>query len=162
MSNLMINGYQTTIPLSIELMGQNNNHQNKENAELTKMNDIEMQERYTELVKSTLTSEKERKKIIKQNVMNKFILLKPTPNQVYNLREEAKWNEIEATRIIEERINTLDTDNDLIRSKGGIWNILYSYLQSDDQTSIIRNPSNLKQFRADTNKYAFNGVSDKR
>ena len=154
--NLIINGYETNIPLSIEM--NTFKHVNTNNIN-EKMNDITIKEQYMEKINKNSMTESMRKQMVQQTIRNKYLILKPKPNQIYKICSEAKWDEVAAENIIADRINNMNNNNEKLRQNGGLMHILSKYLQSDSQQSIIQTPSNLQQIRADANKYIFEGIS---
>ena len=75
-----------------------------------------------------MSNDKDRKRIIKKNVKNTFLLLKLSPHQIYKLCDDAKWNEVEVTRIAEERINALNQNEEILQINVAILCIVCKFL----------------------------------
>ena len=155
--HLVINGYQTTIPLSIENISRKNISSNT-NELMTKMNDINVKEQYQNILDNNSITAKQRQQIIQNNIYNKHLLLKPRIDQVQKLCIECKWSEAEADKVILDRIQTLDDNVQLLNHGGGLIKIITDHMLPNNESKMVVNFSKLSKIRADANKYIFEGI----
>ena len=154
--HLVINGYQTTIPLSIENITRKSSV--NLNEPKTKMNDVNIKEQYQNVLDNTSITTKQRQQIIQQSIYNKHLLLKPRIDQVQKLCIECKWSETEADKIVNDRIQTLDNNIQLLNQNGGLNNMITDYMLPSNESKMVINYPKLFKIRADANKYIFEGI----
>ena len=79
------------------------------------MNDIFIKEQYTDKLNMNNMSESMRKNMVQQTIKNKYLILKPKPNQIYKICAETKWDKVAAENLIEDRLNKLNQNTPQLR-----------------------------------------------
>ena len=143
---LQIKGVQTTIPLTIERI-QKPRNQTIDDEE--KINDINVIDECNKLVQNNKINEKERRRITQENINNKYLILKPAPNQIYKICKKTKWNEEATIQIIDAKISQLNETYSVLKQNGGLWRVLINYLNINHQNDVINHHNNLIKLRAD-------------
>ena len=134
--HLIIDELQTTIPAIIEQIG--NTPTITEHNEDEKLNDMPVEDSFMDIVDRNKMSTKEKRKLMQQNIYNRYILLKPSYHQIRTVCKQANWSEVHAIQIIDDRIQKLNMEQSILKDNGGLEKILVDYVSTHQPTNIIK------------------------